>query len=86
MDDLRAREKAKILAGGWPYWPALPVKQRKQSMGFPKLGVIVAPTLNKVWLTNIFAYNANPKAALADAKSITYKDLDALLDDGWVGD
>jgi hypothetical protein len=70
----------------WPRWPVLPVKnptQREDGI-FPKCGVMVEDPMGEVravvYLVNLFAMD------LKNAEKITYRNMDELLDAGWIVD
>lgn len=83
MSRVREEERDMMLSPlRWPLWPWLPIKQEPKSRGMlPKIARIYADDTNEGKpITVRFDPKLNPE------ENKIYRDVDALLDDGWVVD
>jgi len=85
---LRKKDKAMMQnPRDWPLWPFLPVKREQPDSIEYEVGVMIAQKGKEttVYLVNYWAL-ADKTAKLSEAKTIEYKNIDELLDDGWIVD
>lgn len=71
----------------WPMWPALSVKRRKPGGGWPDLGILLDSHASEptVYLTTLHDLVVNENALEVCTKE-TFKDVDEMLQAGWIVD
>ena len=92
MNELTSDERKKHIdfmkdPSQWPLFPLLPVKQRKEGLDFPRLGVIFSTGGPEVILETIYEVAKLIELPNPDkGKWMIYESWDELVDDGWVVD
>ena len=83
MKELTIEERSKQMIldpDQWPCWPRLPMKRIIKAGDWPELGFINASEYSVIYQTLLYA------EITPTTKKITYKNIDAMLADGWIVD